>query len=105
MLLSKVTYNKYICEKRERQQYIAVGTLHRLVSRTKQTCAVFQYPYYPYSLYLEFVGCSNSDRGEKKCSERTRMVYSKRSDRGVWIDFFVLNGSHLSYVAEEAEPG
>jgi hypothetical protein len=34
------------------------------------------------------------------------MVYSIRSNRGVWMDVhFVLNGSHLSYVAEEAEPG
>ena len=34
------------------------------------------------------------------------MVYSKRSNRGAWIDrtllLFVLNGSHFSYVAEEA---
>ena len=30
MLLSKVTYNKYICQKKEKQ-YIAVGTLRMFI--------------------------------------------------------------------------
>ena len=31
MLLSKVTYSKYICEKKEKQQYISVGTVRMFI--------------------------------------------------------------------------
>ena len=31
MLLSKETYNKYICQKKEKQQYIAVGKVNVFV--------------------------------------------------------------------------
>ena len=44
----------------------------RMHKHNSKPCAVFQYPYYPYSYYL--VGRSNSNRGGKKCTERTRMV-------------------------------
>ena len=31
MLLSKATYKKYICQKKENQQYIAVGTVKMFI--------------------------------------------------------------------------
>ena len=30
-LLSKATYNNYICEKKEKQQYISVGTVRMFI--------------------------------------------------------------------------
>ena len=71
-------------------------------------CGIFRYPYLPYLLYLVWVHRAvQLWLGENKCIERTpdgalktfKMLSVER------CTLFALSGSHLSHVAEEAEPG
>ena len=50
MLLPKATYNKYTCQKKEKQQYITVGTVRIFTENVKcqalKICQVNPFPVY-----------------------------------------------------------
>ena len=51
MLLSKVTYNKYICQKKEEEQFIAVGTVRMFIEPSANNCQAPTITRLTHSLY------------------------------------------------------